>query len=315
MRTGKGLTSRPQDHEFESRVAIAMTGTSLAPEPPQAAGKRYGIAVIANDKVMHWLLPFLESYRETNAGIPLHVIPYNENCENTKRVAEVYGATFVDIDSRALDALSKKLFPLSLGKRFRLRKFLSLALPLDEVIYLDADIVLYRDLAPLLGRLRPGEVDFIVASRTTEYVYNRHYSDIPYLRDAFLFSDGFFITSNTILSIQDFYDAMEADETTFDHVRQRGGLYAQPLCNFVVHRKGLKIVPAAELEPSLSYESYHKAVGVTFDAEGRPHDVDGRAIYFAHWAGVTDAPTRGVFDASWKALSDRAQARIRAAGL
>ena len=279
------------------------------------ATKRIGIAVIANDKVMTWLLPLLESHRATNADIPLYIIPYNDNCSETKRVAEIYGVTFVDIDSTALDALSKKLFPFSLGKRFRLRKFLSLALPLDEVIYLDADIVLYRGLRPLLGRLKPGEIDFIVASRTTEYVYNRHRAEVPYLRDAFLFSDGFFITSNEILSIEDFYEAMEADEATFDHVRQRGGLYAQPLCNFVVHRKGLKIVPAAELEPSLSYESYHKATGVTFDADGKPFDDDGRAIYFAHWAGVTDAPSGGVFDAGWKILFERGQARLQAAGL
>lgn len=292
-----------------------MTEPSSRPEPPQADGKRYGIAVIANDKVMHWLLPFLESHRATNPGLPLYIIPYNEHCEQTKRVAEVYGVTFADIDSRALDALSKKLFPLSLGKRFRLRKFLSLALPLDEVVYLDADIVLYRDLRPLLGRLKPGEVEFIVASKTTDYVYNRHRADIAYLRDAFMFSDGFFITSSTILSVQDFYDAMEADEATFDRVRQRGGLYAQPLCNFVVHRKGLKIVPVPDLEPSLSYESYHKAKGVTFDPDGAPRDEFGAAIYFAHWAGVTDAPTGGVFDKGWKALSDRARERVRAAGV
>ena len=279
------------------------------------AGKRYGIAVIANDRVMHWLLPFLESYRETNSSIPLFIIPFNEKCEETRRVAAVYGVTFVDIDSAALDALSKKLFPLSLGKRFRLRKFLCLALPLDEVIYLDADILLYRDLRLLLNRLKPGETDFIVASETVDYVYNGHRFDVAYLRDAFMFSDGFFITSNAILSIQDFYDAMEADEATFDRVRQRGGLYAQPLCNFVVHRKGLKIVPAPSLDPSLSYESYHKATGVTFDEDGRPRDRAGAAIYFAHWAGVAEPSMRGVFDASWKSCADRARKRVQAAGL
>lgn len=291
-----------------------MTEMARLSETPQPARKS-GIAVIANDKVMHWLLPFLESHRATNAAIPLFIIPYNENCDVTRRVAELYGVAFVDIDSAALDALSKKLFPLSLGKRFRLRKFLSLALPLDEVVYLDADIVLYRDLRPLLGRLDPGKVDFIVASETVDYVYNRHRAEVPYLRDAFMFSDGFFITSNKILSIGDFYEAMDADEATFDHVRQRGGLFAQPLCNFVVHRKKLSVVAAPALEPTLSYESYHKATGVTFDADGKPRDRHGAAIYFAHWAGVTDAPTRGVFDASWKGLSDSAHARLRAAGL
>jgi hypothetical protein len=299
-----------------------MTGPSAlnAPEPPTAAegaasDKKYGIAVLANDKVIDWLLPFLESYLQTNADIPLYLIPYNENCEKTRRIAKLYGVTFVEIDSKALDALSKKLYPLSLGKRSRLRKFLCLALPLDEVIYLDVDIVLFRDLRPLLGRLRPGETDFIVVSRTTEYVYNERHRDYDYLRNAFLFNDGFFITSNKILSVQDFYDAMEADESIFDAVRQRGGLYAQPLCNFVVHRKRLKIVAVPDLIPGASNESYHKAQGVTFDPKGAPKDAFGGEIYFAHWAGVTYTPTKGAFDPTWKVLSDRAKARVAAAGL
>ncbi len=278
-------------------------------------GGTRGIATIANDKVMHWLLPLLESHAETNAGLPLFVIPYNEQCERTRRVAQAYGATFVEADSAPLDRLSKRLFPLSLGKRFRLRKFLSLALPLDEVAYVDADIVLYRDLAPLFGRLRPGATDFIVASRTVDYVYNRAHAEVDYLRDAFLFSDGFFITAKSILSIDDFYEAMEADEALFDRVRQRGGLYAQPLCNFVVHRKGLKVVAAADLEPSLSCESYHKAEGVTFDSDGRPLDERGAKIFFAHWAGVAEPSGRGVFDADWQRLTRGAEARLRSAGL
>ena len=37
------------------------------------------VAVVANDKVYDWLLAFLESYRENNPAIPLHVIPFDDN--------------------------------------------------------------------------------------------------------------------------------------------------------------------------------------------------------------------------------------------
>lgn len=301
-----------------------MTGTPALTEPmaPQpvpdtlaAPGTKHGIAIIANDGVIDWLLPFLESYIQTNAAIPLYLIPYNDRCEKTKRIAQIYGVTFADIDSKALDALSKKLFPFSLGKRFRLRKFLCLELPLDEVIYCDVDIVFFRDLRPLLGRLKPGRTDFIVISETFDYVYSERYRAYDYLRDAMRFNDGFFITSNRVLSVQDIFEAIEADGKVFNRVRQRGGLYAQPLANFVTHRKRLKIVPAPALVPGASNESYHKAKDVTFDEHGRPSDADGGEIYFAHWAGVTGAPTGGVFDAAWKVLSDRAKARAKAAGI
>ena len=279
-----------------------------------APGGGRGIAIIANDNVMHWLLPFLESWKATNAHLPMYLVPYDGNVTKTRKVADLYGVRFADIDCRELDALSKRLYPLSLGKRFRLRKLLSLALPLDEVVYLDVDIILFRDLAPMLGKLEPGKTDFIVISRTTEYVYNRKAADYDFLRGAITFNDGFFITSRKILDVQDFYDAMEADEETFDEVRQRGGLYAQPLTNFVVHRKRLKVVPGHDIQNDISPETYHKATGVTFDRDG-PRDERGAAIYFCHWPGVTGVPKGRVFDDAWRRLSEHAAARLAAARL
>ena len=46
------------------------------------------IAIVANDKVLDWLLPFLESYRDTNAEIPLHLIPFDDNISRTRRAAD-----------------------------------------------------------------------------------------------------------------------------------------------------------------------------------------------------------------------------------
>ena len=285
-----------------------------APTPSGAAQKTYGIAIVANDKVMHWLLAFLESYLATNASIPLYLIPYDDNIAKTRQVAALYGVTVADIDCRELDALSKRLYPLSLGKRFRLRKLLSLALPLDEVIHLDADIVLFRDLRPLLGAITPGVCEFVVVAKTLDYVYNKRHVDYDFLRDAPLFNDGFFITSNKVLTVQDFYDAMAADEAIFHRVRQRGGLYAQPLSNFVIHRKRLKIRYVFEIDEAASGESYHKAEGITFDETG-PYDAEGKAIYFCHWPGVTGIPKGHAFDAAWHGYADKAAKRLAAAGL
>jgi hypothetical protein len=277
---------------------------------PPAPSKNHGMAIIANDKIVNWLLPFLESYLATNAATPLYLIPYDENVALTRRAAGIYGVHFVEPDSAELDALAKRLYPLFPGHRRRLRKFLALALPLDEVIYLDVDIILFRDFREMFGRLEAGKNDFIVAAPTADYVYNRKREQYDFLRGVTLFNDGFFVASKELLGLRDFCDVIAKDEATFHAVRQRGMLFAQPLTNFVAHRMGLKITSLRDCIPGASGESFYKADGVTFDAEG-PLDVFGDKIYFAHWAGAVSLPRGRVFDAAWRRFAAKAAARVK----
>ena len=272
--------------------------------------RKYGIAIIANDRVVDWLLPFLESYVTTNATIPLYIIPYDDNMARTRRAAEIYGAEVVALDSAELDALARRLYPFNPGHRRRLRKLLALTLPLDEVIYLDVDTIMLRDFQDLLGHVSAGRTDFLVACYVMDYIYNSKYKDYDFLRDAFSFNDGFFVTSGKILSLQDFYEVISKDERIFHRVRARGGLFAQPLTNFVVHRRGLRVLPLPECVPGASGESFYKAENVTFAADG-PRDVKGKRIYFCHWPGIIGLPRRRVFDTIWHDHARRAAERMR----
>jgi hypothetical protein len=270
----------------------------------------FGIAVVANDKVQHWLLPFLESYSVTNSATPLYVIPFDDDNALTRRAAELYGANWVDDEMTALDALAKRLYPLFPHHRRRLRKLQALALPLDRVIYLDVDTILFRDFRPVFDALRPGHADFIIASTSDDYVYNRKRTSHAFLKGVTLFNDGFFLTSREIISISDFERIVDADEKLFHSVRKRGMLFAQPLVNFVVHRMGLSLHQLAECVPDASNESFYKAEGVAMGSGG-PVDWQGREIYFAHWAGAIAKPRRRVFDAAWLDYSKRAQMRMK----
>ncbi len=281
----------------------------VSPNPP--AAKKYGVAIVANDRIADWLLPFLESYRATNAATPLYLIPYDDNIALTRRAADVYGAHLVTEDLRDLDALARRLYPFFPKHRRRLRKFLSLALPLDEVLYIDVDTILFRDVSEVFGRLAPGQIDFIMASSSDEYVYNDKSTKYEFLREARRFNDGFFLTSNKILSLQDFYAVIAEDGKIFHSVRKRGMLFAQPLCNFVTHRRGLKIASLAECVAGASDESFYKVTAVSFDSDGRPLDWVGDRIFFAHWAGATALPSERVFDAAWRGHATRAAARMK----
>lgn len=273
--------------------------------------EKYGVAIVANDRVLKWLLPFLESYQATNAAVPLHLIPFDDNVAATRRAADLYGANWVADDMTEVDVLAKRLYPLFPHHRRRLRKLQALALPLDQVIYLDVDTILFRDLRDVFGKFRPGETDFVIASASEDYVYNSTRTRHAFLEGVTLFNDGFFLTSRRVLSLADFERVITADAELFHSVRKRGMLFAQPLVNFVVHRLGLKVRALADCVPNASNESFYKAQGVRLTPNG-PLDWQGREIYFAHWAGTTSMPKRRVFDSLWQEYAQRARARIAA---
>lgn len=278
---------------------------------PAARVQTRGVAILANDKVFDWLLPFLESYLATNLAIPLHVIPFDDNIAKTRRAAEVYGARMVEGDLARIDALAKRLYPFFPHHRRRLRKLQALTLPCDRIIYMDADTVLFRNLEVVFSSFEPGEADFVVASPSDEYVFNRRQSDYPFLRDVMRFNDGFFLTSRDALSLTDFERVIEKDAAIFHRVRKRGMLFAQPLVNFVVHRLGLRVRALADCVRNASNESYYKAEGVTMGESG-PLDWQGRDIYFAHWAGTTTKPKSRIFDSRWHEYATRARERMAA---
>jgi hypothetical protein len=210
----------------------------------------------------------------------------------------------------ALDALAKRLYPLFPRHRRRLRKLQALELPLDRVAYIDVDTILFRDLRPVFQVLEPGHTDFIVASTSDDYVYNRKRGEHSFLNGVMLFNDGFFLTSRDVISLGAFERIVDADEKLFHSVRKRGMLFAQPLVNFVVHRTGLKVRQLAQCVPGASNESFYKAEGVVMGADG-PVDWQGHKIYFAHWAGAVSKPRRRVFDAAWAEYARRARVRMK----
>ncbi|HEY8212618.1 MAG TPA: hypothetical protein VIG36_00580, partial [Methylocystis sp.] len=248
---------------------------------------------------------------DTNSSLPLYLIPYDDNVAMTRRAAEIYGAHYVGEEPTEIDKLSHELYPgIFNTNRRRLRKLQALALPLDEVAYVDVDVILFRDFTPLFGRLEKGKTEFIVASPSFEYVYNDRRDRYPFLKEALLFNDGFWVTSNQYLRLSDFIETIRDDAAIFHDVRKRGQLFAQPLVNFVTHRRGIKIELLPNVISGASHESFYKAPGVEF-RNGKPVDYEGKEIYFAHWAGATALPKSGVFDEAWTRYSQDAWARFK----
>ena len=270
--------------------------------------KRRGVAILANDGICDWLLPFLDSYRQHNPDLPIYLIPYDDRMDRVARAAAAYGVTIVDDDLSRIDRLAATLYPLNPQRRHRLRKFQCLGLDLNEVMYIDVDTIVFRDMSVFFGKLQPGTADFIIASTSPEWVYTKRMRDYPELANATLFSDGFFVTSPAILSLDRLIDTVSSRRAIFRAVR-KWNTYAQPVANFAVHSLGLKIASLNELMPAASCETFYLAKGIKFGDHG-PWDAAGREIFFAHWAGAKLLPAHDVFSPAWQHHAASAAARI-----
>ena len=178
-------------------------------------GARAGVAILANDRIHHWLIAFLDSFRHHNPTLPLYLLPYDDQTARVEALAARYDFTFVDHDFAALDGFARQLYPYHPMKRRRVRKFGALDLDLDTVIYTDVDTVVLHDFSPLMHLLKPGQCELVYASRSPGYVFKPAYRNVQQLAEATEFSDGFFVTSRRFVS-----SAMLID-TVNDHLARR----------------------------------------------------------------------------------------------
>ncbi|HEY8065208.1 MAG TPA: hypothetical protein VIF40_10860 [Methylosinus sp.] len=148
----------------------------------------------------------------------------------------------------------------------------------------------------------------IVASPSFEYVYNENRRKHAFLNGARLFNDGFWVSSR-FPSLSDVLETIRSDIDIFHAAPKRDQLFAQPLMNFVAHRRGLKTALLPHCVENASHENYYKAPGITF-SKGKPLDPEGKELSLAHWAGAIGLPSHDVFSGAWKEFSRAALARV-----
>ena len=279
------------------------TRKSRLPSPGAAA-----VVVLANDPIHDWLVAFLDSFRKHNPDLPLKVLPYDQRIDRISRLAERFAFELIDCDFGTLDDFARELYPLNPKRRRRVRKFAALDLPLDTVIYVDVDTVVLHDFAALTRVLEDDKTEFVYGSTTPGFVFKPHYRDIPQLRDAVLFSDGFFVTANRFISSETIIDTVRANLKTFMRLKQPR-VFSQPLVNFTVHMRGIKAAAIDDVTEDLSSETYYKGVGITQDGDLFRDKLD-RKMLIMHWAGSAklkdDDRFRGLWEEHFKAQpSDR----------
>jgi hypothetical protein len=257
-----------------------------------------GVYCMANDGVHDWFVAFCESLRARvgAADLPLVVIPFDDRMDEIEPLRERYG--FEILDDRALprlDAIGERIWPGRPGDWHSFRKLASFWGPLEDFVFLDADVVVLEDPRLFLDAYRD-------RSDGTQLMFFDWDMDMVYLpgelRDRMTaagargFNSGGFASSRGRLSIERLEQlAAEAEPVRDQFPPEVGG--EQPFFNFCVDSLGWRTRSFQEELDDLAV--CWAGLDIEWDGHrGRVADRTrpdfGKRLPFLHWAGSPLTP-------------------------
>jgi hypothetical protein len=241
------------------------------------------VTFLANDAILHWALPFLESFRATNPDVALLLIPFDERIDRLAELAGIYRFEILERDYADMTLFGEIAFPRREPMHARLRKLALFDIEAPGVVYLDTDTIVTADLSPLLRRLAAtDERSLTYASETPGWVYRvdappaRRIHRGPQFSTGFLALSGPPIGSATILRT--------VRENLVEYLLTRAaGVIDQPVINFAADALG---IPLGRLDATglFSYRNWVRDPQI-IDGDAAPQDELGRPVAFLHWAG------------------------------
>ena len=249
-------------------------------------------------------------WRAGSRPIPHSAVPHSlrRQSDGHAQAAKAYGVTIVEDVDKRIDKLAAELYPFFPGHRRRLRKLQSLALPLDEG---DLHRRRHCPVPRLRADVRPaeeGETEFIIASPSFEYVYNKKKDEVPTSGRSAV-QRRLFRNLNKFLNLDMFVDTMTRDAKVFDRGAQARHA-VRPVVNFTCHRNHREDPADVRSHPQRLARDLLQGEGRDLQRRraarpGRPGD-----LAFCHWAGLQSQPGKLTFDDAWRSFSQAAWAKV-----
>lgn len=262
----------------------------------QNSDARIGVFVLANDRVFDWLSAFLTSFRLYNPGLPLRLIPFDEQssrCESLVRQAggDVYR------DDAAFERLEQIGRSLEIGTTTAgphwFRRFAAFDGPFEVFAYLDCRMVVLADLTDFLAAAATFDVPLV----HYDTAINQVYSDGPLRRDfcrqglGHGFLSGIWASRKGLFSLEQMEAAGEELMAVRDQMNPRNT--DQFFLNYLCDSHGLRACHLADLDSRFAHSAWANDRGAVYEDGGgvwRKWDFGGlqhrRQMLFLHWAGI-----------------------------
>ncbi len=243
-----------------------------------------GVYCLANDTVIEWFEAFIRSYPLQNAGLPLTVIPFNENIPRLKALQKRFRFEMLEeTDCRRFDGLAQAVLGTDrLAGAYR--KFACFFGPYDEFLFLDSDVVVLTPLQRLFDAYNGADYDLVYFDFDMEMAYTPEFA-ARMLADhgSQGINTGAFLSRKGVLTEADLWSL--AGEAAKVRAGLIAGVLEQSFFNLVfdVQRRRLtgmdKLLP--ELAPKVwARQPFH------YDRQHRiATNPDGKILPFIHWPG------------------------------
>ena len=262
-----------------------------------------GIYLLANDPYTEWIVALLESVRSWNPDVAIYLIPFDDRFSAVASLSDRYQLTIYDDPTLEwLDEVGRRLAPARGGDGLPpgvYRKLAAFWGPLDEFLFVDADVVVTCEVSVLLEALArsPAEVLYM-HDAPPDAVYARGSRLWERSSRAVLFNTGVWaatrglLGTETVAAVTDELEPykdeiLHSDQTVICHLLDRTGIGAAPFASVEISTDGFKqgylwagsvfdhvleLVPGRG-GPLLRSTPAHMDAGIT------------------HWAGCALAPT------------------------
>ena len=252
-----------------------------------------GVYFLANDRVVDISIAFLNSFRQSNPEIPLCLIPFRKDMEQTFNLQADYRFTIYN-DQDCLDysdKISRKIHGKTVG---HYRKLAAWNGPFDEFLYVDIDTIVLSDIDFMFRLLN--EYDFVVATSNiksgVQWVWKESIHSSGILNDlqiAFAANTGFIASKKGMILEDEVNKKMESALRLLPHMV----LYCQEqsFLNYLIISSGRKYSSLYNLLDSELYPENFTECWTgdkTTEKNGRMLlRVKGkdRPVLFIHWAG------------------------------
>jgi len=258
----------------------------------QPAAEGRGVACLANDGVVDWLIALCESLHRHNPGLPLTVIPFDDRLARTRATLDRFGYDLFEGPAlAAVKRLGADYWPNDEFKASAMRKFCAWE-TYDTFLFLDADIVVLRPLDPYFDAIDTADADFLYFATDLVQVYRP-----GALRERMLaehrtagFNSGTFMARRDSLSLDTLGPLAAAAAPLRSEFVDN---LEQTFVNYVVDVSGIKKADANELVTDLAVAGGLMRIvrsGADFVLADRRVPYSGRLVSMIHWGGYKIGP-------------------------